>query len=233
MVRLISLFSGLGAFEKALTNLEIPFELIAYCEFDKYASKAYSVIHNVPESMNLGDITKVDEKTLPTDVDLVTYGFPCQPFSVAGRQEGFDDSKGRGNLFFDALRIINHCKPKIAMMENVKNLTSKKFESEFETVLESLENAGYNNYWKVLDAKDYDLAQHRERVICISIRKDVDTGVFKFPEPVKLVKCLYDYLEDEVDEKYYISDEKVKALIPQLKEKMISNTIRGGGVMGQ
>lgn len=232
MVRLISLFSGLGAFEKALTNLEIPFELIAYCEFDKYASKAYSVIHNVPESMNLGDITKVDEKTLPTDVDLVTYGFPCQPFSVAGRQEGFDDSKGRGNLFFDALRIINHCKPKIAMMENVKNLTSKKFESEFETVLESLENAGYNNYWKVLDAKDYDLAQHRERVICISIRKDVDTGVFKFPEPVKLVKCLYDYLEDEVDEKYYISDEKVKALIPQLKEKMISNTIRGG-VMGQ
>lgn len=228
MVRLISLFSGLGAFEKALTNLEIPFELIAYCEFDKYASKAYSVIHNVPESMNLGDITKVDEKTLPTDVDLVTYGFPCQPFSVAGRQEGFDDSKGRGNLFFDALRIINHCKPKIAMMENVKNLTSKKFESEFETVLESLENAGYNNYWKVLDAKDYDLAQHRERVICISIRKDVDTGVFKFPEPVKLVKCLYDYLEDEVDEKYYISDEKVKALIPQLKEKMISNTIRGG-----
>ena len=229
MVRLISLFSGLGAFEKALTNLEIPFELIAYCEFDKYASKAYSVIHNVPESMNLGDITKVDEKTLPTDVDLVTYGFPCQPFSVAGRQEGFDDSKGRGNLFFDALRIINHCKPKIAMMENVKNLTSKKFESEFETVLESLENAGYNNYWKVLDAKDYDLAQHRERVICISIRKDVDTGVFKFPEPVKLVKCLYDYLEDEVDEKYYISDEKVKALIPQLKEKMISNTIRGGG----
>ena len=232
MVRLISLFSGLGAFEKALTNLEIPFELIAYCEFDKYASKAYSVIHNVPESMNLGDITKVDEKTLPTDVDLVTYGFPCQPFSVAGRQEGFDDSKGRGNLFFDALRIINHCKPKIAMMENVKNLTSKKFESEFETVLESLENAGYNNYWKVLDAKDYDLAQHRERVICISIRKDVDTGVFKFPEPVKLVKCLYDYLEDEVDEKYYISDEKVKALIPQFKEKMISNTIRGG-VMGQ
>ena len=107
MVRLISLFSGLGAFEKALTNLEIPFELIAYCEFDKYASKAYSVIHNVPESMNLGDITKVDEKTLPTDVDLVTYGFPCQPFSVAGRQEGFDDSKGRGNLFFDAFAIVH------------------------------------------------------------------------------------------------------------------------------
>lgn len=123
MVKLLSLFSGIGAFEKALTNLEIPFELIAYCEFDKYASKAYSVIHNVPETMNLGDITKVDEKTLSTGVvDILTYGFPCQPFSVAGKQEGFDDSKGRGNLFFDALRIIQHCKPKIAIAENVKNL---------------------------------------------------------------------------------------------------------------
>ena len=97
MVKLLSLFSGIGAFEKALTNLGIPFELIAYCEFDKYASKAYSVIHNVPESMNLGDITQVDEKTLPVNVvDILTYGFPCQPFSVAGRQEGFADSKGRG-----------------------------------------------------------------------------------------------------------------------------------------
>lgn len=230
MVKLLSLFSGIGAFEKALTNLEIPFELIAYCEFDKYASKAYSIIHNVPETMNLGDITKVDEKTLPTGVvDILTYGFPCQPFSVAGKQEGFDDSKGRGNLFFDALRIIQHCKPKIAIAENVKNLAGKKFEKEFQIVLQSLENTGYNNYWKILDAKDYDLAQHRERVICVSIRKDIDTGIFEFPKPVKLAKCLYDYLEKEVDEKYYIPDEKAKSLIPQLKEKIISNAIRGGG----
>ena len=229
MVKLLSLFSGIGAFEKALTNLEIPFELIAYCEFDKFASKAYSVIHDVPESMNLGDITKVDENSLTTDVDLITYGFPCQPFSQAGRQQGFDDDKGRGNLFFDALRIIKHCKPKIAIAENVRNLTGKKFKSEFQTVLQSLENAGYNNYWKVVDAKDYDLAQHRERVIIVSIRKDIDSGVFEFPKPVELMKCLNDYLEKDVDEKYYIPDEKAKDLIPQLKDKLISNTIRGGG----
>lgn len=86
MVKLLSLFSGIGAFEKALQNLDIPFELVAYCEIDKYASKAYSVLHNVSESMNLGDITKVDETTLPTDIDLITYGFPCQPFSTAGRR---------------------------------------------------------------------------------------------------------------------------------------------------
>lgn len=228
MVRLLSLFSGIGAFEKALTNLGIPFDLVAYCEFDKYASKAYSVIHNVSESMNLGDITKVDEKVLPQNIDLVTYGFPCQPFSQAGKQEGFEDSKGRGNLFFDALRVIQHCKPKIAIAENVKNLTSPRFKNEFQTVLQCLNNAGYNNYWKVLDAKDYDIAQHRERVIVVSIRKDIDTGHFEFPKSVRLLKCLYDYLEPEVDEKYYIPNEKAKALIPQLKEKMISNAIRGG-----
>lgn len=228
MIKLLSLFSGIGAFEKALSNLEIPFEVVAYCEFDKYASKAYSVIHNIPESLNLGDITKVDEKSLPTDVDFITYGFPCQPFSQAGKMEGFQDSKGRGNLFFDALRIIKHCSPKIAIAENVKNLTSDKFKNEFGIVLKSLEDAGYNNYWKVLDAKNYDLAQHRERVIIVSIRNDVDTGQFEFPKPVKLLKCLNDYLERRVDEKYYISDEKAQKLIPQLKEKVISNAIRGG-----
>lgn len=80
MIRYLSLFSGIGAFEKALDNLGIPYELLAYCEVDKYASKAYSLLHHVPESMNLGDITKVDEKALPTDIDLLTYGFPCQDF---------------------------------------------------------------------------------------------------------------------------------------------------------
>lgn len=229
MIKVVSLFSGIGAFEKALQNLEIPFELIAYCEIDKYASKAYSVLHNTPESMNLGDITKVDEKTLPTDIDLITYGFPCQPFSSAGRQEGFNDTKGRGNLFFDALRIIQHCKPKIAIAENVKNLTSDKFTTEFGTVLKSLDDAGYKSRWALLDGRDYSIPQHRERVLIVSIRKDIDNDIFEFPAPVELTKCMNDYLEEQVDEKYYVNTEKVKALIPKLREKLISNTIRGGG----
>lgn len=229
MVKLLSLFSGIGAFEKALQNLDIPFELVAYCEIDKYASKAYSVLHNAPESMNLGDITKVDETTLPTDIDLITYGFPCQPFSTAGRQEGFNDSKGRGNLFFDALRIIKHCKPKIAIAENVKNLTSDKFKTEFNTVLNALDEAGYNSRWALLDGTDYAMPQHRERVLIVSIRKDIDNGIFEFPAPVELTKCMNDYLEEVVDEKYFVDTEKAKALIPKLRQKLISNAIRGGG----
>ena len=145
MIKYLSLFSGIGAFEKALERLNIPFELIGYCEIDKYASKAYSLLHKVPESMNFGDITQLDEKQLPGGIDLITYGFPCQDISIAGYQKGLlnkDGSKTRSGLFFDALRIIEHTQPKIAVAENVKNLTGKKFSSQFNIILKSLEDAG-------------------------------------------------------------------------------------------
>ena len=181
-MKVLSFFSGIGAFEKALDRLEIPYELVAYCEIDKYASKSYSEIHGVPESMNLGDITKVDEKSLPKDIDLITYGFPCQDISLAGKQKGLfneDGSQTRSGLFFDALRIIEETKPKVAIAENVKNLVSKKFKEQFRIVLDSLEAAGYNNYWQVLNAKDYGIPQNRERVFIVSIRKDIDKGAFE------------------------------------------------------
>ncbi len=232
MIKYLSLFSGIGAFEKALQRLQIPYELVGYCEIDIYASKAYSLLHKVPETMNFGDITKINEMQLPNDIDLITYGFPCQDISLAGHQKGLlndDGSKTRSGLFFDALRIIEHTKPKIAIAENVKNLTGKKFRGQFNIVLQSLADAGYNNYWKVLNAKDYEIPQNRERVIIMSIRKDIDTGVFEFPEPVELKLRLKDLLEDTVDEKYYVNPERVKALTPQLVEKQISNAIRRGG----
>ena len=232
MIRYLSLFSGIGAFEKSLQRLQIPYELVGYCEIDKYASKAYSLLHKVPESMNFGDITKINEKQLPGGIDLITYGFPCQDISIAGQQKGLvddDGSKTRSGLFFDALRIIEHTQPKIAIAENVKNLTSPKFSEQFNIVLQSLADAGYNNYWKVLNAKDYEIPQNRERVIIVSIRKDIDTGIFEFPEPVELKLRLNDMLDAVVDKKYYVHPDKVKALIPQLLKKDISNTIRTGG----
>ena len=213
-MRLLSLFSGIGAFEKALKNMGIPFELAGYCEIDKYASKAYALIHNVPESMNLGDITQVEAEILQ-NIDLITYGFPCQDISNAGKQKGFEDENGertRSGLFFEALRIIEGTKPKFAICENVKALVSKRFEREFATVLESLEEAGYNNYWQVLNAKDYGVPQNRERVFIISIRKDIDHG-FTFPTPFPLEKRLKDVLDDKVDEKFYLSEQAVAGMI--------------------
>ena len=210
MIKLLSLFSGIGAFEKALERQGIEYQLVNYCEIDKYASKSYSLIHNVSEQMNLGDITKIDTLDMDDNVDFITYGFPCQDISLAGKQKGFEQNGEltRSGLFFEALRIIEGTKPKVAICENVKNLTSKRFSKEFSIVLQSLEEAGYNNYWQVLNAKDYGIPQNRERVFIVSIRKDIDNGSFEFPKPFELELRLKDMLEDQVDEKYYLKDIK-------------------------
>lgn len=166
-MKLLSLFSGIGAPEAALKRMGIDYELVGFSEIDKYAARSYCAIHGVDESLNLGDITKIDETKLPKDIDLVAYGFPCQDISNAGKQKGLfneDGSKTRSGLFFDALRIIQASQPKIAIAENVKALTGKKFENEFELVLRSLEEAGYSNYWKVLNAVDFGIPQNRESI---------------------------------------------------------------------
>lgn len=219
-MKVLSLFSGIGAFEKALDRLNIEWELVNFCEFDKYAIKSYCAIHGVDESKNLGDITKVDEKKLPKDIDLITYGFPCQDISLAGKQKGLfnpDGTKTRSGLFFEALRIIEETQPKVAIAENVKALTSKKFNAQFQIVLASLEAAGYNNYWQVLNAKEFGVPQNRERVFIVSIRKDIDTGCFKFSEGFPLELRLKDVLENEVDEKFYINKEQYGELIEDPK----------------
>ena len=209
--KVLSLFSGIGAFEKALKNIGVDYDLVGYSEIDKYASKSYAAVHNVNESMNLGDITKINEKELPKDIDLITYGYPCQDISLAGKQKGLfneDGSKTRSGLFFDALRIIEEIQPRVAIAENVKNLVGKKFKPQFDIILDSLDKAGYNNYWQVLNAKDYGIPQNRERVFIVSIRKDIDNG-FEFPKTVPLQLRLKDMLDDEVDEKYYLSKEQI------------------------
>lgn len=220
-MKVLSLFSGIGAFEKALDRLEVSYELVNYCEIDKYAAKVYSMIHGCSEEKNLGDITKVDTSKLSSDIDLTTYGFPCQDISLAGKQRGFEaeGERTRSGLFFEALRIIEDVKPRIAIAENVKNLTSKKFKKEFDIVLSSLEQAGYNNYWQVLNAKDYGIPQNRERVFIVSIRKDVDNGMFEFPDPFELELRLKDMLENEVDEKYYLSQELTEKIRYRLGDK--------------
>lgn len=151
----------------------------------------------------------------------------CQDISVAGKQKGFEynGERTRSGLFFEALRIIEFLQPEYAIAENVKALTGKKFTAEFETVLTSLDKAGYNNYWKVLNAKDYGIPQNRERVFIISIRKDIDTGTFTFPEKQELKLRVKDMLEPVVDEKYYINTDKAKELIKKFIENNQINEI--------
>lgn len=194
-MRLLSLFSGIGAFEKALERLGISYDLVNYCEIDKYASKAFSLIHNIPEEKNLKDVREVNTKSIK-DLDLITYGFPCQDISICGLKKGFSENgeRTRSGLFFEALRIIEGSRPKIAIAENVKALVGKSFINEFNIVLGSLSRLGYNNYYSVLNAKDYGIPQNRERVFIISIRQDIDNG-FTFPGGYDLKLHLKDLLE--------------------------------------
>ena len=226
---MLSFFSGIGAFEKALEYLNIDYDLLGYSEIDKYASKAYSLIHNVPESKNLGDISKIDTSNLDvTDLDLITYGFPCQDISIAGNRKGLlneDGTKTRSGLFFEALRIIEDLKPKYAIAENVKNLTSNKFKEQFDIILRSLEKAGYNNYYKVLNSKDFGIPQNRERIFIVSIRKDIDKG-FYFSKGFPLKKRLKDLLEENADEKYYLDSVKNFFIMNSLKQEALGNGFR-------
>lgn len=202
-------------------NSDKQWELVNFCEFDKYAVKSYCAIHNVDESKNLGDITKVDETELD-DFNMMTWGFPCTDISVAGKQKGFIDEDGektRSGMYYEGIRILREKKPALSIIENVKNLTGKRFKNEFEMVLSDLDDAGYNSYYQVLNAKNYGIPQNRERVFIISIRKDLDNGKFKFPEPFDNGLRLKDLLEDKVDEKFYISDEKTKKFISSIESK--------------
>lgn len=213
-LNMLSLFSGIGAFEKALENIGIKINLKNFCEIDKYASQAYCAIHKVDKKLNLNDITEIDIEKLPTSgIDIITHGSPCQDFSMAGLQAGGDIGTGtRSSLMWNSVAIIKHVKPKFVVWENVKNVLSKKHKHNFEKYLKSLEDIGYNNYYQVLNAKDYGIPQNRERIFVISIRKDIDKGNFKFPEKQTLQLKLKDLLDDEVDEKFYLKDSQIERI---------------------
>ena len=204
MIRVLELFAGIGACSKALTNLGIEHEIVDAVEIDKYAIKSFNAIHGT--NFEPQDITTWDKDV---ECDLIMHGSPCQDFSVAGRGAGGDkDSGTRSSLMYETLRIVEKLRPKYVVWENVKNLLSKKHRHNFDAYLDAMFDLGYENNYKVLNAKDYGVPQNRERVFTVSMRKDVYKGYF-FPAPIPLERKLKDALENEVDEKYYLSDKQV------------------------
>ena len=221
MIKFLSLFSGIGSPEQALKNIGVDYELVGFSEIDKFAIKSYCNVHNVSEDLNLGDITKIDISSLPTGIDIITHGSPCTSFSISGKQAGGDKGSGTpSSLMWYTVDIVEHCKPKVVLWENVKNLLSKRHRHNFDGYLEVMEQLGYNNYYQVLNAKDYGIPQNRERVFTVSIRKDVDKG-YTFPKQQELTLRLKDILEDQVNEKYYIN----KAWKYSTKDKHDANEI--------
>lgn len=237
MLRVFEAFSGYGSQSLALKRLNIEHEVVCISEIDKYAIQGYTALHG--EVLNLGDISKINTEDIP-EHDLFTYSFPCQDISVAGLQKGLVEGQTRSGLLWECERIIEAKRPKYLLMENVKNLVSKKFTPDFLKWKNKLEQLGYTNYTQVLNAKDYGIPQNRERVFMISILGEHKP--YEFPQGFDNGLRLKDFLEDEVDEKYYINNEKAKKLIAQLpnkketfccdgtidnpKEKEISNCIK-------
>ena len=206
-MRVLELFAGYGSQALALENLGIEFTS-DISEIDKYAIQAYNQLHG--DTHNWGDICKIDETKLPY-YDLITYSSPCQDFSAAGLGQGGDKGSGtRSSLLWECERIIRAVKPKYLLMENVKNLVGKKHKHNFVKWLNTLEMMGYQNFWKVLNAKDYGVPQNRERVFVVSI---LGGGQYLFHNPVKLEKRLKDVLEDNVDEKYYLSQKLIDGFL--------------------
>jgi DNA-cytosine methyltransferase len=201
MLKVRTLFSGIGSPESALKNIGIEYELVDFCEIDKYAIKSYCAIHNVAENKNLGDVSKVWGRNLPY-ADLMVWGFPCTDISVAGKRLGILEGNTKSGLYYEGLRILKETKPKYSVIENVKNLAGKQFKGEFEQILEDIKGLGYNNYWKILNAKDFDIPQNRERIFIISIRKDIDTGKFEFPIGIETTKTVADFIDKDNENRY-------------------------------
>lgn len=225
MIKVNELFAGIGAFRKALQRLNIPHEIVGISEIDKYAIKSYEAIYGA--TRNYGDISKVAKLDY---ADLWTYGFPCQDISVAGHQAGIVKGETRSGLLYEVERLLKVAAeydelPKYLILENVKNLVGKKFIKQFEEWIHLLDELGYNTYWQVINAKDCGIPQNRERVFAVSIRKDIDLG-FSFSRPKTLQCSMFDFLEKEVEEKYYLSDAYI-AYAEELTERMSSN---GSGI---
>lgn len=199
------LFAGIGAVRKALINQNIPHEIVGISEIDKYAIKSYEAMYG--KTRNYGDISKVERLDY---ADLWTYGFPCQDISLAGDMKGIVREETRSGLLHEVERLLEVAKeegtlPKFLIMENVKNLVSKKFIGDFQRWIDKLSDLGYTTEWKVLIASDYGIPQRRERVFAVSVRKD--KGGYSFPEPMLLEKKFRDLLEEEVEGKYFLRKE--------------------------
>ena len=225
-LKVFTAFSGYDSQLLALKRLnanypDFDFECVGWSEIDESACCAHDALFPEIKDKNFGDITKIDWSKVP-DFDLFTYSFPCQDISNAGIQRGFSKNSGtRSSLLWECEKVIEAKHPKYLLMENVKALVQQKFLPHYYEWLHLLESYGYENYWKVLNATQFNIPQNRERVFCISIHIDEQEQDprYHFPEPFPLEKRLKDVLDEEVDESFFLREE----MLSRFCEKSIEN----------
>lgn len=217
-------FSGYDSQLMAIRNLGIPYECVGWSEIDRYAIEAHNAVFPEWADRNRGDISAVNWAEVP-DFDLFTYSFPCTDLSQAGRQAGFAEGSGtRSSLLWECRKAVEAKHPGYLLLENVKALVSGKFKPGLLKWMNFLSEQGYTNFVDVLNAKDYNVPQNRERVFLVSILGD---AWFTFPQPVELKTRLADVLERDVNEKYYLAQEKVQKFIDGLSPEKREELERG------
>lgn len=220
--RFVDLFSGIGGFRLALESFGA--KCVYSSEIDKYAREVYE--KNFGETPD-GDITQVNEANVPNH-EILCGGFPCQAFSISGKQKGFEDT--RGTLFFHIARIIKEKQPLVVLLENVKNFVTHNNGETFQTIKQTMEELNYNFYFKVLNACDFGVPQKRERIYIVCFRKDLNIKDFQFPRPFPLNKCVEDVLLTDKETKHLICARKDVLLKQTFDNEKSSKPIRIGTV---
>ena len=231
-IRLITFFSGIGSQEMAMRDIGVDFEIYKAVEFDKYAIASYNAIHgtNFP-TIDICNFHGTDLNIIEKDKYnyVLTYSFPCQALSVAGKMEGMKEGSGTtSSLLWEVYRILQECKdladknpkyglPDILVMENVSQVHSEQNMPEFQKWLDFLKSLGYFSYYEDLNAEDFGIPQHRERCFGVSILSK-EFIEFEFPKKIPLQYVMKDFLQEKVDDKYFIRNEKADKLIEQLKK---------------
>ncbi|RLE42363.1 hypothetical protein DRJ16_04940 [Candidatus Woesearchaeota archaeon] len=223
-MRIFEMFAGYGTASFALKQLGIPYECVGYSDIDKYANQCFAQNHSGKE---LGDATKINPNDLE-DFDLLTGGFPCQAFSIAGK--GLGELDTRGTLFNEIIRIAEVKKPRYMLLENVKGLTNKNHRGTLIKIMNELHRIGYFVKTRILNTKEHGIPQNRERIFFVCFKNKDEWEKFEFPEKEELKLRLKDILEEKVDEKYYLSEKQIERLVS--KERSFKERFQGKEVCG-
>ncbi len=205
-IRIGTMFSGIGAIEYALKRLNLKSEIKFASDNDRFVKESYLANFNLNDDCWYDDVHEIDGKKYINELDILVGGSPCQSFSMVGKRKGFEDT--RGTLFYEFARVVKESMPKVFIYENVKGLISHDGGSTFETIKSTFDDLGYKWSYQVVNAKNYGIPQHRERIFVVGFKdQSVD---FKFPEPVLLEHTMQDFLEDFTDSKYFLKEKGVK-----------------------
>jgi len=205
-INVATLFSGIGAIEQALKRLKLRHKIIFAGDIDKNCKTSYFANYKIDEKDWHDDVTKFSAKKYKNKVDLLVGGSPCQAFSMVGNRLGLEDT--RGTLFYDFARVVDECKPKVFIYENVKGLLNHDQGKTWLVVQAVFRELGYSISSQTMNSKDYGIPQHRERIFVVGFKNKMER--FTFPSPIPLEHSMQDFLEDFTDSKYYLKTKGVK-----------------------